>query len=332
MKIKIKRDQLGKIRDYIEMEDSFQNNNLNINKNGENKNKKSAHLHSFVDSSYSSSTLKEQKRLLLQYEYSKACDEAAFFKGIKKLGKIDNMYGLDIGCANGLVTQKRFKTDYGFKKVIGIDYNEESIQEAQVNKNNVFKYYHFNVEDNNFIEDIQDLMLQQNIKTFHTIYLGYTIHHLINPLKFLRKIRTLLSPGGFIILTGVDDGAQLSFGDEGLIDEIVDLTIKTKRISDRFHGRKFYSYLLNAGFKDISMNYSCQDTVGISSKEKELLYQYYFSFRYDYVKKQLESDPNNKLYIKQFNEMNKNLKKLQTLFQKPDFYYLLTTLSAIGFK
>lgn len=293
---------------------------------------KNVHLHSVVDSSYSSSTRKEQRRLAVQYEYSKICDENSFLRGIKQLGKVENMFGLDIGCADGVITKKRFKSEYGFKKIIGIDFNKESIEKAQVYIDEVFSYHQFNVEDSNFIDDLKDLMDEKGIDNFHSIYIGYTIHHLKNPVRFLRKIRKLLAPGGFIILTGVDDGAQLSYGDDGIIDHIVDLTIKTERISDRFHARKFYSYLINTGYQDISMNYSYQDTVGLSPEAKEFLYQYYFSFRYDYAKKQFDSDPNNESFKAHLNDIVQSLTKLEDLFQKPDFYYLLTTISAIGFK
>ena len=290
------------------------------------------YLESKTTSSYSSSTLTEQKRLQVQSKYSEKNDYDAFMHAFINMEKKQNFSGLDIGCANGSTTKVKFKKEFGFSKVIGIDLNSTSIANAKQFADNVFSFYQVNVENDDFLNKMEEIKLQENIDGFDIIYIGFTIHHLNEPIRFLRKVRKVLNPGGAIIITGVDDGAELAYGDDNLVEEIVELSIKTKKMSDRFHGRKFFSYLINSGFSDINMFYGVQDTIDKTPEEKDFLFQYYFSFRKDYTMRQLNEEPNNAIYIKHHNKMKELLLELEDRFLRTDFYYLVMTLTAVGFK
>lgn len=283
-------------------------------------------------SSYSSSTLNEQRRLQVQFQYSEKSDHEAFMHAFKHIHQSDNLIGLDVGCADGSLTVKRFKQEYGFKHVIGIDVNATSIERAKLRRDVDFSFYHVDAEGNDFDDIVDDIKDSLGVDGFDVVYMGFTLHHFREPTRFLRKIRRHMKPGGAIILTGVDDGGQLAYGDDNLVEEIVEKSIKTNKMSDRFHGRKFYPYLVNAGFLDVSIHYGIQDTSRMMPEDRDYLFQYYFSFRKDYTKRQLEEDPSNEGYQKHHQEMVNAINELEDKFQQPSFYYMVLTITAVGFK
>ena len=179
---------------------------------------------------------------------------------------------------------------------------------------------------------MDELLDEFGIEGFDVIFMALTLHHLKQPVRFLRKIRRYLNKGGALILRGVDDGALIAYGDDGLVEKVIEESIDTKNMSDRFHARKFYSMLRTAGFDDIKMNYAEADSVGIDAEEKDVLFRYYFKFRSDYTKRQLDSDPDNPEYRRKHEQMCEDLESLQDVFLKPDFYFMVLTISAIAIR
>ena len=292
--------------------------------------KHAEYLKQRTTSSYHSDKASERRRLMIQSQYSEESDAESFLYALQRIGQKENLYGLDIGCADGYVTELRFKEEYGFKLVLGIDHNEKLISQQQ--DHGPFRYHHMNVESPDFEDDMEELMDSYGIEGFDLVFMALTLHHLKNPERFLRKLRRFINVGGAIILRGVDDGALIAYGDDGLVEKIIEESIETKNISDRFHARKFFSLLHAVGFKDIKMNYAENDTVGITPEEKDVLFRYYFKFRSDYTKRQLNSDPDNPYYRRRHEELVEDLETLQDIFWKPDFYFMVMTITAIAIK
>ena len=80
------------------------------------------------------------------------------------------------------------------------------------------------------------------------------------------------------------------------------------------------------------MQYAQSDTVGKTPEERDVLFRYYFKFRSDYTKRQLDSEPDNPVYQQQHQLMLEQLETLQDLFCKPDFYFMVMTITAIAIK
>ncbi len=281
-------------------------------------------------SSYHSDKLSERRRLKIQSQYSEVSDAESFLYALQRIGQKEELYGLDIGCADGYVTELRFKEEYGFKLVLGIDHNQKLV-DSQSN-HGPFRYHCLNVESPDFEDEMEELMDLYGIEGFDVVFMALTLHHLQNPERFLRKLRRFINKGGAIILRGVDDGALIAYGDNGLVEKIIEESIETKNISDRFHARKFFSMLHAVGFNDIKMNYAENDTVGITPEERDVLFRYYFKFRSDYTKRQLDSDPDNPEYQRKHEELVEDLEELQDLFVKPEFYFMVMTITAIAIK
>lgn len=281
-------------------------------------------------SSYRSDAVPERRRLKIQSRYSEQSDDESFCYALQRIGQKEKLCGLDIGCADGFVTESRFKEEYGFSLVVGVDHNK-ALMEKQ-SSHGIFHYHYLNVEAPDFEDEMEELLEAYGIDGFDVVFIALTLHHLKNPERFLRKLRPFIHKGGAIILRGVDDGALVSFGDKGLVEKVIEESIETKNMSDRFHARKFYSMLRAAGFEDIKMKYAVNDTVGISPEEKDVLFRYYFKFRSDYTKRQLATDPDNAEYIKKHEQMMDDLDELQDLFLRPDFFFLVMTITAIAIR
>lgn len=292
--------------------------------------KHAEYLKQKTESSYRSDAAPERRRLKIQSQFSEESDRDSFCYALQRIGEKPHLCGLDIGCADGFVTESRFRAEYGFELVVGIDHNQALMERQE--SHGIFHYHYMNVESMDFEDEMEELLDQYGIEGFDVIFMALTLHHLKQPERFLRKIRRFLNRGGAIILRGVDDGALVSYGDNGLVEKIIEESIETKNISDRFHARKFYSMLRAAGFEDIKMNYTENDTVGITPEEKDTLFRYYFKFRSDYTKRQLATDPENPEYLEKHARLVEDLEELQDLFLKPEFYFMVLTITAIAIR
>ncbi len=292
--------------------------------------KHSEYLQQKTNSSYHSDKASELRRLKIQSGFSEQSDRESFQYALQRIGEKEHLYGLDVGCADGYVTESRFRREYGFELVVGVDHNEKMIARQQ--DHDYFRYRHMNVESPDFEDEMDELLDEFGIDGFDVIFMALALHHLKQPKRFLRKIRRYLHKGGALILRGVDDGALVAYGDNGLVEKVIEESIETKNMSDRFHARKFYSMLRGVGFDDIKMNYAEADSVGIDAEEREELFRYYFKFRSDYTKRQLDSDPDNPIYQQKHEQMVEDLESLQDAFLKPDFYFMVLTISAIAIR
>lgn len=283
-----------------------------------------------TESSYHSDKASERRRLRIQSQYSEESDRDSFIYALRRMNKKEHLVGLDLGCADGYVTESRFRPEFGFDLVLGVDINQKLMDAAE--DHGVFRYRWMNIEAPDFEDRMEELMDELGIEGFDLVFSALTIHHLRQPERALRKIRRFLNKGGAIILRGVDDGAQIAYGDNGLVEKIIDESIETRNISDRFHARKFYSLLRSVGFSDIKMNYVENDTVGLSADEREVMFRYYFKFRADYTKRQLDSDPENPEFQRRHEQMLEDLESLEDVFLKPEFYFMVMTITAIAIK
>lgn len=285
-----------------------------------------------INSDYDSSNVREKRRLRLQSTYSEKFDAESFEYVLEKMKKKTGLIGLDIGCADGYVTELRFKEEYPFDQVIGLDFNQKVIEKVQQEDHGHFHYHQINLEGKDFDDRMEEIMEEHEIDGFDVIFCALTLHHLKNPQRFLLRIRKFLSKGGAMIIRGVDDGSMLAYDDHGLVEKILRQTIALENVSDRFHGRKFYTMLSSAGFKDIDMRYQVDDTTHMDFEEREDFFHYYFDFRKNYTQRALKKYPDNALYQENHEKMQEMLEELEEMFMKPDFYFSTMTICAIAFK
>lgn len=285
-----------------------------------------------ITSGYDSAIRPERKRLRRQAAYSERHDAQSFTYALERMGHKEGLYGLDVGCADGFVTELRFREEYHFQKVIGIDYNKTLIEQVQQEDHGIFHYHAMDIEARDFEDNLEEMMEEEGIDKFDVIFCALTLHHLKNPTRLLMKLRRILRKGGALIIRGVDDGAMIAYDDEGLLEQILDDCTRQSNASDRFHGRKYYPWLRSVGFTDIKMNYQVDDTTQMDSEEREDFFHYYFDFRLQYTLRPLKKDPENPEFLQDHARMEQNLDRLEELFVKPDFFFSTLTISAIAIK
>lgn len=290
------------------------------------------HMKKEIHSGYDPTIKLERRRLKRQAAYSEQQDAESFTYAVERIGRREKLIGLDIGCADGYVTERRFLPEYGFEKVIGIDRNKALIEKVRAEDHGIFHYHDMDLESRDFEDEMEEMMEEEGIEAFDVIFSALTLHHLKNPVRLLMKLRKYLRKGGAIIIRGVDDGGMMAYDDGGLVEEILDDCLRQVSVSDRYHGRKFFPWLRGIGFSDVKMLYNFDDTTGMDTEERIDFFHYYFDFRQSYTRQAVDREPDNPQFIEDHERMLANLDKMEELFLKPDFYFAALTVSAVAIK
>lgn len=111
-----------------------------------------------------------------------AADRTAVLEEVSWRGKTV----LDVGCGTGETAYLIAKR--GARRVVGIDYAPEAIAVAKAN------YKHLNLSFE--VKDIRDVR-----ERFDAIIIMGTLEHIDDPLGLLKKLKTMLYPGGSTIVT-----------------------------------------------------------------------------------------------------------------------------------
>lgn len=285
---------------------------------------------------YSSTYGSERDRLISQSNIFKNIDQRNIDYVLKKLGSIQNIVALDIGCAQGYLTFDRFHARENIGKVIGIDYNDDAISEAKKHSENSDKFYYYTIdlESKGFENELKTIMIEHNIEKFDFLFGAYIVQHLNDPPKLLFKLQKFIRRGGFICLRTSEDGSKVCYPDENnIFENLIKMNINVKGMSDRTSGRKLYYYLKKSGFKNIQMHYDVLDTINKSQEEREDLFNVQFIPRYHIMRRLLEMNPNDAALKTQFEWFNEAMEELEIDFVGNEYlYYSETAYSIIGQK
>lgn len=234
----------------------------------------------------------------------------------------DNLQVLDVGCSNGFKTKMLFDKYNHIKHVTGIDIDEKAINEAKL---------HFCGNDK-YTFDLKSVDELGNQDRYDIIYLSYILQHLPNPKAVLKKLKAKLSDRGIIIIKVPDDSFKFCYPDsDDLLHQIFDLyesqiMIKQNitKFTDRYIGKKIYSYLKENGYQNIQLYYSIVDTVGKTPEQKLELFESSIAFRNANHKHNVSDEVKN--------EMNILLDKLRGKFVEDYFYYVMSVLYYVAGK
>lgn len=274
------------------------------------------------DSTYDPSAHRELRRLRTQAENTRPADMPAIDFALSQIPE-KTVYVLDAGCAYGYVTFDRFGGMANREiHLLGIDRSAACIEKAKAN--NREPYFSFDTADMeapDFEGRMEALMQDAGISAFDIIFSSLVIHHLKDPVSALRRLRKFLRRGGFIILRGSDDGSVLAYGDDGLVQKIIDKHLSTPGISDRHNGRKLYRQLYSSGYKQIRAFPYVKDLTGKSFDERMDIFDERFAYRINYVQNLLAKDPDSLTLVNEVRWMEYALKKLEELFGDESFWY-----------
>lgn len=232
---------------------------------------------------------------------------------------------VDLGCREGYTTHQIYlQFRNSIDKIYAVCETEEFYASAQEqyggNENIVFIHIAF---DDNLFDHMMNFLDEQQIEKVDVLYSDGRVRNLKEQESFFRKVRrVLLKDGGGVIIKSFDDGSKTCFPDpDCILEKIIEKTASLPIVSDRFNGRKVYSFFWKAGFRNIKALYSINDTVGLSCDERLDLYDESFDYRINYFKKLSENEPLNSIIRNEYKEMSGYLKKLQDMFCDDSFYY-----------
>lgn len=229
---------------------------------------------------------------------------------------------LDIGCSNGYKTEMLFDKYDNIEKVVGIDIDENAINEAKEKFANNNKYVFE-------LKNIDDLDLKQK---YDIICLSYVLQHLENPRQTLDKLRNLLTDRGVLIIKVPDDSFKLCYPDEEDVLNKIFILYENKimhkqfttKYTDRHIGKKVYSYLKETGYNNIKLYHNITDTVNKTLEDRRKLFKSSIYFRT--ASNKTNVDESVKL------EMENLLNKMSEKFEDDNFYYTMTVLYYIAGK
>ena len=276
----------------------------------------------------------EVERLKLQGDNTRQFDEA-ILTPIIAASKGKQLNVLDVGCGNGDVGFTRFG-DPCFAKVLGIDKIENSINAAfdqYGSKNTKFKYKVLDVEDANFDDELERIMMDMDIPGFDVIFMSQVLHfHSPNmlPDDWMSILCDYLNPGGYLVVRESDDGSKMANAVEA--DRCLkDILEKTEALcpADRHMARQLPCLMKSVELENIKIHSFMRDTCNMTKSQRMELYTEDFGWRLEAI-----SSASTDKTRQTIRDMEDSLDKLKRFFQRKDddFWYCTYDYICVGQK
>lgn len=244
-----------------------------------------------------------QNRLLGEYEKSVFEHILSGRKGLSVL---------DIGCNDGTKTVEWFSNE-AVSKVIGLEYNEELVEEAQkLYGNDRFSFCSMNVEASDFPKKMEALMKEKEIESFDVIYMSLVLMHLSDIRNVLEVTGSFLKEGGqIVIIEANDDNTVLMPDKRGLLPEFLHILKEDKYAGNRNVGKDICNLLTKSGFDNIKIWHESISAGAEEKEKKKDIFQTFFSYLPEDVELLLEEEPECEEYQKWSKWLEDNYKKLR---------------------
>lgn len=254
---------------------------------------------------------KERKRLQTQNRLLRPYEVPTLRAGLEQ-GKMIRV--LDIGCNDGTKTKALFSA-HNIQKVIGLEYNGSLALAAQEKYGDEkFSFYRVDVESASFLPRLHDAMAENGVKGFDLIYLSFVLMHLHEPDEFLRKIRSVLNPGGTLIVVEADDSTStLTPDEEGLLSDFLKILEQDRFSGNRRLGCSLVQTLQRRGYEDIVCWCEQISAEGKELEKKADIFETFFSYLPEDVQILRREDPENEQYQQWESWFNANGEKLRRL-------------------
>ena len=253
----------------------------------------------------------EMERLRVQNNLL-SCYEAPVFAHFFAEGHALNV--LDVGCNDGTKTVERFSSD-AVSRVIGLEYNAELARKAQKRYGDErFSFYSFDVETEDFSEQLCTILKEKQIKDFDVIYLSFLLMHLADVNKLLTVLRPFLKPDGKLFIIEPNDSAPtLSNDQNGLLGEFLEILEKDKYSGHRDIGTNICETLSACGYENIFIWHDAISAGDGEKEKKKAIFTTFFSYLSEDVRLLLDADPENKEYKSWSGWLDRNYKTLRHL-------------------
>lgn len=264
----------------------------------------------------------EKERLILQNELLRKYDQDVYKEIFNTKSQLKI---LDVGCGNADVIFDRIRLFDGSYTIIGVERDSQliSLAKEKHGSENAF-FLQADVESSDFIDDLMDFMDDKDINGFDIIHISMFLMYLKDVGKLFRKLKRLLNNGGLILIKDVDDGLNYAYPDEThQFDKIYKMCSVNKSLGYRFNGRQILHYLLKAGFTKIELKKQGLSTLGMSEKERSILFDMYFKPIFSGADRVAEEGGGDINLIEDAEWAKNNYDKVRKLFFNPDFVFSL---------
>ena len=184
---------------------------------------------------------------------------------------------LDIGSGAGRQIVTALEKRPGLNNIIGVDISDDVIDIANKNHGSEkISFHRVDCEDENFEENIREVMSAKGIDSFDLINISFLLMHLEDPSVPLRVLRKLLSPDGRIVIIDIDDGLLQTYPDpEKRFSRTLSVLSETSTSGYRKSGQEVYYLLRRADLSDIKLELNGLSTIGVPYDIKEHLFTTY---------------------------------------------------------
>lgn len=266
-----------------------------------------------IDDNYENKRLKIEAELLFNIEKS-IYDKLLIGREKQNCLIVNTMY------ANGVMKKL---TREEITNIIGLCYNEKACMAANYEyESNLVKFYHQDVEENDFEEKLEKYMIERNISGFDIVDITMGFLDWKNPFKVIRIISHFLNTNAVVYVRDIDDTVVFAYPDEKKLFKQFFTYYKLDPISGfRQSGRRIYSYLKKVGAKCVSLEKSGVDISNMSRREVEKMFFCYFGFIPNDFSIVYKKHPENSTYREVLAWCEEHYADLEEAFLDEDFMY-----------
>lgn len=235
---------------------------------------------------------KERKRLQIQNALLRPYETPALCFALKG---VEGATVLDVGCNDGSKTRNLFSGEK-ISKVIGLEYNHDLALAAQEKHGDrKFSFYQADVEGEDFLQQLRVVMTENGIEAFDLIYLSFVLMHLRQPEAFLRKLSSLLSDRGVLMIVEADDSlSSLEPDVDGMLPAFLKILEQDPFAGNRGLGATLAEKLHHCGYEDVRC--WCDRISAIEQEKKRAVFETFFSYLPEDVAILRQEQPSHELY------------------------------------
>ena len=231
------------------------------------------------------------------------------------------------------VYMKRYNRDE-FSHIYGLVNTKAECSEANqkygVDKN---RFYIGNMEHENFEDELDQILYDNDISGFDFVDLTLILRDSSCPSEKLQQIVDRINPGGIVYIREFDHSCAMAYPDEsGNFNYIMQLIKDDIYSGDFYAGRKVYSQMLDAYLESIVLVDSSISTVGMSRKEKGIMFEALFSYLPREYKAMIQQDPDNKKICDAYEWLLDNYQTMKRAFMSDNFFYRAGYMFFYGYK
>lgn len=284
-------------------------------------------------STYNPNRAPEHPRLAVQAAHLEAFDRRLLVAAAAHTSPvIRGVTAVDLGCADGSLTVSRFAARQ-FAHVLGVDRDPDLIAAAteQHRSDPRFTFVALDLETGDLEREIRVWAEGYGRTDVDLVFSALVLHHLGDPAAVLSRARAVTSSPGSVVVRSADDGSKLAWPDpDGDLQRIIELTSGAAGSSERFHGRKLTGQLLDAGYREVTVEEQHLSTSGKGGPERHALFTDSLSWRTEYLAREVRADPEDTGRGQDLLEMVHRLDALEARFADPGFWYSETAYTALG--